>query len=171
MKAIRFVLLAAASMLLVTSVASAEIFVFWKMNQCPQLGTKAPLVQEVGIIQVPVNTVPEGYSVGGPMCILDRYATVAVGRKFLPGANPKEKVLIAYNADVVVHDGDTVDAYENQLPFPEQNAYRCVICQYAEHKVGMPAVSLLGTALLLGGLLTAGAYELGRRQRRATLAA
>lgn len=49
------------------------------------------------------------------------------------------------------------------------DAYDCVTCWYEETITAIPALSLLGTAVLLGGLLTAAIFRI--RQKQANVAA
>ena len=129
-------------------------------------------------MQAPLSESPSaggpGLSVGGPFCVVDASAPFDTAptrlKGFFVGVN---------NVDIVVRPGDCLEPYdplslppESCLdPAPDLEAWRCVICQYPDKVIiqsgAVPTLSALGTAVLLGGLLTAVLYELRKRQPKA----
>lgn len=142
-----------------TPAALGEIHVFWKTHQCPTVeDLNPPIVMEYGYMQAPVGKIDPSdpdtaiTSVGGPFC----YCTDC-------GEGPddpvnRQKGRNVYNANVVFNDGGT-GQYENWL-------YKCVVCWYDDRTSikAIPTLSALGTAILLGGLMTAAIYRLRRKQ-------
>jgi len=63
------------------------------------------------------------------------------------------------NANVIVSPGDLVDP-----PGVPGDTRTCVLCQYEDKVAAHPALSVFGTALLMGGLVTAMLCELRKRQ-------
>ena len=160
---VAFVLTAMACVVLCTATASADIVTFWKTDVCPDFGgMKVAIASEVGSMQAPVNReVPLATQidasvsgVGAPFCVLDSLPVATID-------GPGQKALNVYNANIVFNSSD---------PLVDGDLYRCVVCQYEDKVIqAIPALSLLGTAILMGGLLTACLYEL--RKRRAAAAA
>jgi hypothetical protein len=68
------------------------------------------------------------------------------------------KQFLLGNANGIMNPGDFAD-----IGNPGLN-WACVVCQYEDKVVAHPALSTFGTALLVGGLVTAMLYELRRRQ-------
>lgn len=138
--------------LTLASTASADIHTFWKTDFCPDFGGfKPPIGIEVGIMEAPLD--PFGFSggVGGPTCVL--FSTPRVTFPF-----PAKNFFVA-NATVDASPGDLVDIGGPIDP------WACVVCQYEDKVVGaLPALSVLGTVILMGGLLTGALHELRRRQ-------
>ena len=66
------------------------------------------------------------------------------------------------NANVAMLPGDIADI---GLP---GDTWSCVVCQYEDKVAAHPALSVFGTALLMGGLVTAMLYELRKRQAGAS---
>jgi hypothetical protein len=140
--------------------ASAELIYMWKTTDCPVLPDKGAATSSiVGVMQAPiVLQSPTGpvISVGGPFCDL---ITATKSSTFLG-----VKTWKVHNADIVASPGDPGSANPGEV-------WDCVLCNYAAGTGNQfPTVSVLGTAILLGGLLTAAVYELRRRQSRATAA-
>ena len=190
-KMTKFVLASAACVAFCTATASAEIHTFWKTDVCPDFGIgKMAKGFELGVMQAPIGnlevnvgrcvgticvggldagqpcppfecqsaTVKAANGVGGPFCDLD------VATKVTPGFGPKAASV--FNANIVHNEGD--ESADGRIPGA---SIRCIICQYADEVVPqLPALSLLGTALLMGGILTAGAYQLGRKRKREAVA-
>ena len=150
----------AACALCVSAPASAELITMWKTTDCPVLPDKGAATSSiVGVMQAPiVLQSPSGpvISVGGPFCDL---ITATKSSTFLG-----VKTWKVHNADVVASAGDPGTANPGEV-------WDCVLCSYSS-AVGnqFPTVSALGTAILLGGLLTAAVYELRRRQARSPAA-
>jgi hypothetical protein len=200
-KAIRYALGSAVCVLFFAGSASADIYTFWKTNQCPTIGDKVPRGELVGTMEAAVDAlvvrditliggqeVPEcvaagrvhdceppavegktnglgvGLGVGGVFCTINPNPVA-----FPPVPPFEKKALDVFNADVVAQAGDLGKRPDGSQGF-EGDVWACVVCQYEEHKFQIPALSLLGTAMLLGGLLTAGAYQLGRRRLAPTTA-
>ena len=92
-----------------------------------------------------------GGGVGGHFCHL---FSVPARASFAAG-----KQLDVPNANVVVSPGDFVEP-----PGVPGDTWMCVVCQYEDKVAAHPALSTFGTALLMGGLVTAMLYELRRRQ-------
>ena len=146
--------------LCIAAPASAELITMWKTTDCPVIpGKGAATGSIVGVMQAPiVLSSPTGpvVSVGGPFCDL---ITATKSSTFLG-----VKTWKVHNADIVASPGDPGTANPGE-------AWDCVLCNYSSLAGSQfPAVSVLGTAVLLGGLLTAAAYELRRRQSRAPAA-
>jgi hypothetical protein len=130
--------------------ASADIQTFWKTNICPNFGgLKPPIAAEPGFMEAPID-VTVGGGVGAAYCNL--FATPEIA---LPG---NTKTRLAGNARMFVEPGDFTD-----IGVPG-DTWACVVCQYEDKVAAHPALSVVGTALLLGGLVTAMLYELRRRQ-------
>ena len=87
--------------------------------------------------------------VGGAMCVL-LDANHALGPPF--------KQFAVTNATIA------------EFPEPGAPGWACVVCNYDQPGGAIPALSALGTAVLIGGLLTAGIYEIRRRQRKVAAA-
>jgi hypothetical protein len=131
--------------------ASADIETFYKTDVCPNFGgLKPPIAMEVGTMEVATSlTTTEG--VGGPFCNL---LSLPKRAAFIP-----MKALAVANAQAIVNPGDIVDP-----PGVPGDTWLCVVCQYEDKVAAHPALSVFGTALLMGGLVTAMLYELRRRQ-------
>ena len=137
-------------LLLAGGVASADIQTFWKTNVCPDFGgLKPPIAAEPGLMEAPTDIVTGG-GVGAAYCNLA--STPEVG---LPGST---KTRLAGNARMTIEPGDYTD-----IGVPG-DTWACVVCQYEDKVAAHPALSVFGTALLMGGLVTAMLYELRRRQ-------
>jgi hypothetical protein len=130
--------------------AAADIETFYKTDVCPNFGgLKPPIAAEVGTMEA-ANANLSG-SVGGIFCNL-----LSVPKRAIPIAFKNFQV---NNAEVVVVPGDFVDP-----PGVPGDTWMCVVCQYEDKVAAHPALSTFGTALLMGGLVTAMLYELRRRQ-------
>lgn len=176
-------LVGAACMAFCTTTASADIVTFWKTDTCPDFGgQKVAVAWEVGAMQAlignsepsrPYCRLPEAVCQGGlnhgescssgADCPADSLTKAAngIGGPFCTVNVPVSidgvsKVSTVFNADVVAQKGD-FGGVEGQI-------WTCVICQY-EDKFAIPAISTLGTIILMAGLLTAAAYRIGKKQR------
>jgi len=130
--------------------ASADIQTFWKTLMCPDFGGfKPPIAFEVGHMQAPVD--PLGGGVGGAICVVDSTFPTA-SSEF--GGGKEFDVL---SADVVVSPGDI------SMSLPGYS-WDCVVCQYEDKVAAHPALSIWGTAVLMGGVVTAMIVELRRRR-------
>ncbi len=162
-KPIAFVLTGVVCMLFSTTSASAEWVTFWKTNECPQiagLGVNAELggvIQAAMALGVPPEANP--ISVGGVFC------DIALADDSTEPFPDGHKAFSVLNADVVMHGGDA--PHPNAIP---GDVWTCVQCNYSKPDGAFPALSALGTAVLIGGLLTAGIYEIRRRQRKVVAA-
>lgn len=147
-KTTKFFLTGAAGVAFCAATASADIHTFWKADTCPDFGgTKTAIGAEVGVMESVLfskDPLTGGIGAGGAFCVLDSIPRVTIPL----GKNAKG--IFVLNADVLIA------VIGEQL--------RCVVCQY-EDKIGIPAMSLLGTIILMAGLLTAGAYQIGKKQR------
>lgn len=152
------VLTAMACVVLFTATASADIIVVWKTSVCPNFGAKTPIASVGGIMQAAVDGAGGLAGVGGVFCDV-----APVGGKLTGGAGPKQ--FKVFNADIVAAPGD--EPGPGVVP---GDAYVCAYCQYPDKVIqfqAIPALSLLGTAILMGGLLTACLYELRKRRAAA----
>jgi hypothetical protein len=140
-----------------SSAASADIETFYKTDICPDFaGLKPPIAFEVGLMEaVQDNAFAFGGlgsgGVGGIFCNL-----LALPKRSIPFGF---KQFVVGNANVVVNPGDLVDP----PGIPGEN-WMCVVCQYEDKVAAHPALSTFGTALLMGGLVTALLFELRKRQ-------
>lgn len=154
-KPVGWLLTAAFCTLCFAGSASAELVYLWKTSECPVLPDKGAAKSFiVGVMQAPVvtNSFDEPISVGGPYCDL-----VEATKSSTFGFVKVHKVL---NADIVASPGDPGSAQPGEV-------WDCVLCNYTEQITPQfPTLSLIGTALLFGGLLTAAFYELRRRRAR-----
>jgi hypothetical protein len=145
-----------AAALLVGATASADIETFYKTDVCPTFGgLKPPIAFEVGEMEaVQDNAFVFGGigsgGTGGHFCNLYATPDVALGMGF--------KQFPVGNASVLANPGDFIEIGGPGL------IWNCVVCQYQDKVVAHPALSTFGTALLMGGLVTAMLYELRRRQ-------
>jgi hypothetical protein len=138
-------------------VAWADIETFYKTDVCPNFGgLKPPIAFEMGLMEAVQDNAADfggiGFGgAGGQFCNLFSLPerSVPFGLKAFPVGN----------ANVIVLTGDTVDP-----PGAPPDTWACVVCQYEDKVAAHPALSVLGTALLMGGLVTAMLYELRRRQ-------
>jgi hypothetical protein len=153
-------------MLFSTTTASASIYTFWKTDECPAIGQKFQDMQ-VGIMQAPFVTVDQagnvtGAGLGGPYCVLESTA--------LRSSSLDIKASNSRNADIKVVAGDIVGAptWPGGGSAVVGETWRCVVCWYKDASVALPALSLLGTAVLIGGLVAAGAYQFGLKHARKT---
>jgi hypothetical protein len=128
--------------------ASADIQTFYKTNICPTFGgLKPPIAFEMGLMEA--AGAPGG--VGGIFCNL-----FSLPKRAQPLAFKNFDVA---NSNVVVSPGDIVDP-----PGIPGDTWMCVVCQYEDKVAAHPSLSVFGTAILMGGLVTAMLYELRRRQ-------
>ena len=152
-----------------------DIETFWKTDTCPDFGgAKVSIASEVGVMEAVM--VDPGAGVGGLFCHL---------LSTPPAAVPfSTKSLTVNNAAVLVNVGDIPG------PYVPGDQWSCVVCQY-EVKIGMPvpppmtlpfdpdgavmvsvvspsggvpAVSFLGTVVLMAGLVVAAVYAIQRRK-------
>jgi len=140
-----------------SGVAAADIQTFYKADICPDFGgLKPPIAMEMGLMEAAQDNalfaggIGSG-GVGGLFCNLFSLPKVAqpfFGFKQFPVGN----------ASVLVNPGDIAD-----IGLPGDN-WSCVVCQYEDKVAAHPALSSFGTALLMGGLVTAMLYELRKRQ-------
>jgi hypothetical protein len=148
-----------AAALLAGGTASADIETFYKTDICPSFGgLKPPIASEVGQMEaVQDNAFLFGGlgsgGTGGHFCHLLSVPTVA--RLLLPGGGKQFDV---GNSDVVMLPGDIAD-----IGLPGEK-WMCVVCQYEDKVSAHPALSTVGTALLMGGLVSAMLFELRRRR-------
>jgi hypothetical protein len=169
---------------LCTVPARAEIYTFWKTDQCPNIGI--PLVwSEVGTMQAPIfEYIPPlvlefgqpgggtdctecagigvgaaaGLGVGGAHCTLDGLGLAAANSNNTKGRQ-------VFNAEIRVDPSvDPVPPTCTGGPC----VWKCVVCRYQATSAAIPAISALGTALMIGGLIVAGMYEIRRRQAMAS---
>ena len=186
-KRITLVLTGAACVLFCTETASANFVTFWKTDTCPSFGgLKKAVAWEVGIMQAPVfqqeqTTITSGgelgclectagvgagigigIGVGGAHCVLDSANIAAV----LTNGTKGRRV---FNAEILVDE--TLDPGNPGTCDPLGGVdcvWQCVICQYRDKQPAIPTLSALGTALLLGGLMTAAIYRIRQKQIKAT---
>jgi hypothetical protein len=142
--------------LLWSSAATADIETFYKTDICPDFGgLKPPIAFEVGEMEAVQDNafvfggVGSG-GTGGHYCSLYSLPKIALGMGF--------KEFSVGNASVVMNPADYAD-----LGFPGA-PWLCVVCQYEDKVAAHPALSTFGTALLMGGLVTALLVELRKRQ-------
>ncbi len=182
-KTTKFFLAGAACALFCTTTASAtEFLTVWKTTNCPGADLVWPGVMEApvfgmavaeyttqpspeGIVEcsdplancpiIPMgakaNAMGLGVGVGGPFCVLNLSPRSA--------SAPIEKVHRVVNALITATADDLGEGTEGDV-------WNCAVCVYKQPPPGngIPALSLLGTAVLMGGLLTAGAYAFGKRR-------
>ena len=146
--------------LLSGATASADIETFYKTDVCPDFGgMKPPIAFAEGQMEA-VQDNAFGFGgigsggTGGHFCHL--LFTVPTNTSFLGKA--LIKTFPVGNAEVIMNPGDYAD-----FGIPGE-AWACVVCQYQDKVAAAPALSVFGTALLMGGLVTAMLYELRRRQ-------
>jgi hypothetical protein len=141
---------ASLAIVALASVASADIHTFWKTDICPDFGgLKPPIAAEVGLMEAVID--PQAFgSAGGHMCVLGSTPKVATPVAF--------KTLVTGNAQIVAQAGDIIDIGDIG------DSWMCVVCQYEDKVSAHPALSVVGTAVLMGGLLSGVLYELRRRR-------
>ena len=133
--------------------ASADIQTFWKTYFCPDFGGLKPAIaSEVGHMEAPVD--PFGGGVGGAICVTES-ASLTAGN-FSAGTKNYD----VFNADVVFSPGD-VELGMGGVPGA---VWDCIVCQYEDKVFAHPALSIWGTAVLMGGVVTAMIVELRRRR-------
>jgi len=153
-KGMRLFLGVTASVLFYSATASADIYTFWKTNECPKVPDKKLQHEMPGIMEAPGTTAQGGVAldVGGAFCTLLNHPLTSVA-----GLEPKLTVF-KYPVRVAIEDVHAGKALR------EGEIYNCVVCWYTETIVGLPTLSALGTAMLIGGLLTAVIIQVRRRQ-------
>jgi len=145
-KAMTAIWAGAVCVLLCNATASADIHTFWRTDVCPVLGGQEAIAQELGRMESS-RRIEDMTGIGGPYCRLDSATEVT---------RPWDYMLQVARTDLGPHG--PVD--------PPLVAWACVVCQYATPtgSMAIPTLSLLGTAVLMGGLVTAAIYELRRRR-------
>jgi len=135
-----------------SGVAAADMQTFYKTDICPNFGgLKPPIASEMGLMEAAAFEGLTGAGVGGIFCNLLSVPKVARPFAFKQGS--------VGNVNVIVNPGDLVDP-----PGVPGDTWTCVVCQYEDKVAAHPALSVFGTALLMGGLVTAMLYELRKRQ-------
>jgi hypothetical protein len=124
---------------------------------CRLWGAKTAIASEVGVMEAPADF-ETFQGIGGPFCVLDSTPRVSIPM-------PEIKAFKIHNAVIWANPGD-----EGGIP---DETWVCVVCQYEDKVVlvksqSIPTVSALGTAILLGGLMTAAIYRIRRKQGEAT---
>jgi hypothetical protein len=163
------VLTGAAGVLFMTTTASAEIYTFWKTNVCPldpRTNVNDPVLLFAGKMEAAIdNDRADPGSVegaGGVFCV---EVGASVGP---PGLGTKSNFV--YNGDVVVNPTDPLAISD---PSYIGRAWDCAVCLYDDRVLfkgpGIPALSTLGTAMLLGGLMTGAIYRIRQKQRNVAL--
>ena len=151
-KPITMALLAGACTLLCTASASGEFVTFWKTSVCPNFPGVGPANGGLpGVMQVALGGT-QG-SIGGVFCNLSSDQDTTS-----PGGT---KVGQAITADVEKTGGD-------DGPGIDKDAWECIVCNYSKPgaaAAAAPALSQVGTAILLGAILTSGAVVLIRRRQ------
>ena len=146
------ILVGVAALVFGAGSASADIETFWKTDVCPDFGgAKPPIGKEVGVMEAPAELLFGTFAgIGGPFCVL--FSTPRTTVPF------PAKQFDTGNANMIALPGDLVD-----IGAPGDN-WACVVCQYETKTIAVPALTLLGTAVLMGGLFTAALYEMRMRQ-------
>ncbi len=151
-----------------------DIETFWKTTTCPTFGgLKPPIAFEVGVMEAVMNdpAIPNSFGVGGLYCRL-----LSSPPNNVPSTS---KFLTTSNAAVVAPSGNqwncVVCQYENKIGMPvppemtlpidytnpDSATVRVSIVGPAG---GIPAVSFLGTVVLMAGLVVAGVYAIKQRK-------
>ena len=166
-KRITLLLTGAACVLFCAETASADIVTFWKTDTCPILGgVKVAIASEVGVMQA-AGTPSLG--AGGVFCVLNN-------ANLEHSSVNKIKSAALENSDLDVNPNDKCrddttgvieSCFDDGVSTTGTHVWLCAVCQYRDKiTVNIPTISLLGTIILMAGLLTAAAYRIGKNQKR-----
>lgn len=188
-RAISLVLGSTGFVLLCGTTALADIYTFWKTEECPVFTypgpnnipvIKAATSKFVGFMQAPqlivfdANGNQSGAGVGGPYCVLDT--------SLLKSAPNGIKQINVGSSDIVVSPTDgrptslpQDDPYNPNRGLGVFDTYRCVVCQYPELVIlpapppgqAIPVLSTWGMVILTLGILTTWIYQSRKGQTKA----